>query len=192
MHTSRSGRPERLFNCKKALTRTLQPWYKVQVENGYQYHFMKKNASHQLSEYLAGQGLKSTNQRDAILKAFVDAGRHLSAEELYALIKRTQPGIGYATVYRTLKLLSEAGIAEERRFEDGFTRYEYKASDGGHHDHLICTRCGEIVEFENERIEALQGDVARKNGFQLKSHKLEIYGLCSKCQGKKIKQPSAG
>jgi Fur family ferric uptake transcriptional regulator len=153
---------------------------------------MKKNATHQLSEYLAGQGLKSTSQRDAILKVFVDAGRHLSAEELYALIKRTQPGIGYATVYRTLKLLAEAGIAEERRFEDGFTRYEYRASDSGHHDHLICTRCGEIFEFENERIEALQDDVARKNGFQVKSHKLEIYGFCSNCQGKKNKPRPAG
>ncbi len=148
---------------------------------------MKKNAAEQLSEYLVGQGLKSTSQRDMILQVFVDAGRHLSAEELYVRIKKTHPRIGFATVYRTLKLLADAGMAEERRFEDGFTRYEYKASDGGHHDHLICTRCGEIVEFENERIEALQADVARKNGFRVESHKLEIYGLCRTCQGKKNK-----
>src|SRR5574337_1613429 len=96
---------------------------------------MKKNAAEQLSEYLVGQGLKSTSQRDMILKAFVDAGRHLSAEELYVRIKKTHPRIGFATVYRTLKLLAEAGMEEERRFEDGFTRYEYKASDGGYHDH---------------------------------------------------------
>jgi Fur family ferric uptake transcriptional regulator len=146
---------------------------------------MKRTAAEQLSEYLTGQGLKSTSQRDIILKIFVDAGRHLSAEELYARVKKTNPGIGYATVYRTLKLLADAGLAEEQRFEDGFTRYEYKASEGGHHDHLICTRCGEIVEFENERIEALQADVASRNGFQVQSHKLEIYGLCGKCQLKK-------
>ncbi len=145
---------------------------------------MKKHPAEQLTEYLAGQGLKSTSQRDTILKIFVDAGRHLSAEELYARVKKTHPGIGYATVYRTLKLLAGAGMAEERRFEDGFTRYEFKAAKG-HHDHLICTRCGEIIEFENERIEALQQDVARKNRFLVKSHKLELYGLCAECQGKR-------
>jgi Fur family ferric uptake transcriptional regulator len=150
---------------------------------------MAKRASEQLTQYLADQGLKSTSQRDAILDIFVAAGEHLSAEELYARVKKTNPGIGYATVYRTLKLLADAGMAEERRFEDGFTRYEFKA-EKGHHDHLICTRCGEIVEFENERIEALQADVAKKNGFQVQSHKLEIYGLCSKCQSKKNKGSS--
>ncbi len=145
---------------------------------------MRKTAAELLSQYLAGQGLKSTSQRDAILQVFVSAGRHVSAEELYAHVKKLHPGIGYATVYRTLRLLSDAGVAEERRFEDGFTRYEYRVSEG-HHDHLICTRCGTIIEFENDRIEALQIDVARRKGFQVQSHKLEIYGLCSTCQGKK-------
>ena len=82
---------------------------------------MRKQAAEQLSEYLSGQGLKSTRQRDDVLNAFVSAGRHLSAEELYLLVKKSNPGIGYATVYRTLKLLAEAGLADERRFEDGFT-----------------------------------------------------------------------
>lgn len=145
---------------------------------------MKRSPAQQLSEYLAGQGLKSTSQRDRILEIFVDAGRHLSAEELHDRIKKVHPGIGYATVYRTLKLLAGAGLAEERRFADGFTRYEYKAVDGGHHDHLICTRCGRILEFENERIEELQRDVARRNHFQEQSHKLEIYGLCKECRHK--------
>jgi Fur family ferric uptake transcriptional regulator len=147
---------------------------------------MRKNAAQQLAEYLSGQGLKSTNQRDQILQIFVNAGSHLSAEELYSRVKKSHPRIGYATVYRTLKLLAEAGLAEERRFEDGFTRYEYRSSDA-HHDHLICTRCGGIIEFENERIEELQSDVARKKHFQVLSHKLEIYGLCSSCQDKKRK-----
>lgn len=148
---------------------------------------MRKRASEQLSEYLAGQGLKSTRQRDEILNIFVSAGRHLSAEELYLLVKKPHPGIGYATVYRTLKLLASAGLAEERRFEDGYTRYEYRATDG-HHDHLICTKCGKIIEFENVRIEELQQDVARKNRFQVQNHKLELYGLCSECQGKAGRQ----
>ncbi len=146
---------------------------------------MKKQAAiEQLSAYLSGQGLRSTTQRDKILKIFVDAGQHLSAEELYLRVKEVHPGIGYATVYRTLKLLEEAGLADERRFEDGFTRYEFKAF-GHHHDHLICTQCGTILEFENERIEVLQQDVARKNKFMVQSHKLELYGLCARCQKKR-------
>ena len=145
---------------------------------------MRKKPSEHLSEYLVVQGLKSTSQRDKILSIFVEAGRHLSAEELYIIVKKSHPGIGYATVYRTLKLLAEAGLAQERRFEDGFTRYEH-ASQDAHHDHLICTRCGAIIEFENETIEALQQDVARKNRFKVQSHKLELYGLCSGCQRKK-------
>jgi Fur family ferric uptake transcriptional regulator len=145
---------------------------------------MQKKAALQLTEYMAGQGLRSTSQRDKILNVFVEAGRHLSAEELHALVKRSHPGIGYATVYRTLKLLAEAGVAEERRFEDGFTRYEHTAPDA-HHDHLICTRCGAIIEFENKRIEELQRDVARKKRFKVLNHKLELYGLCSSCQKKR-------
>jgi len=147
---------------------------------------MRKKPSEQLSEYLAVKNLKSTSQRDTILNVFVAAGQHLSAEELYARVKKLHPGIGYATVYRTLKLLAEAGLAQERRFEDGFTRYEH-ASQDAHHDHLICTRCGTIIEFENESIEALQQDVAKKNRFKVQSHKLELYGQCAGCQGKKNK-----
>src|SRR3990172_409134 len=113
---------------------------------------MQKPSVEQLSGYLAGQGLRSTSQRDAILKTFVEDGQHLSAEELYARVKKTHPGIGYATVYRTLRLLAESGLAEEHRFEDGLSRFEYMNADA-HHDHLICTRCGAIIEFENERIE---------------------------------------
>ena len=144
---------------------------------------MQKPANINLSEYLSAKGLRSTSQRDAIVKLFMAAGRHLSAEELHERVKKAHLGISYATVYRTLKLLSDAGLAKENRFEDGFTRYEYNSADD-HHDHLICTRCGEIVEFENDKIEALQLDVAKKNGYKVRNHKLEIYGLCSKCQRK--------
>ncbi len=144
---------------------------------------MRKTPTDLLAEHLSLKGLKSTVQRDAILHVFVRAGQHLSAEELYARVRRSHPGIGYATVYRTLKLLAEAGIAQERRFEDGFTRYEHAGGDA-HHDHLICTRCGAIIEFENERIEALQQDVAKKNRFLVQNHKLELYGLCAGCQSK--------
>ena len=142
-----------------------------------------KPAEH-LQQYLSQQGLRCTSQRETILDVFVAANKHLSADELYAMVKKSHPGIGYATVYRTMKLFAGAGLAQERRFEDGCTRYERTTPDA-HHDHLICTQCGTIIEFENERIEALQQDVARKNRFKVKSHKLELYGLCGDCSRKK-------
>jgi Fur family ferric uptake transcriptional regulator len=145
---------------------------------------MLKKAIAHLNAHLVKQGLRSTIQREKILDVFINAGRHLSAEELYILLKSSHPGIGYATVYRTLKLLTAAGLAQERRFDDGITRYEHTSAED-HHDHLICKGCGVIIEFENERIEALQQDVARKNRFTVQNHKLELYGLCSVCSKKK-------
>lgn len=144
---------------------------------------MRKTAGNQLSAYLSDKGLRSTSQRDAVLLLFIEAGRHVSAEELHDRVKKAHPGISYATVYRTLKLLAAAGLAKENRFKDGFTRYEYAGAED-HHDHLICTGCGRIVEFENDKIESLQLDVAKRNGFKVQNHKLEIYGLCPKCQKK--------
>lgn len=142
---------------------------------------MLKKASQHLAAFISGKGLRATDQRDKILAVFVQTGKHVSAEELYARVKKAHPGIGFATVYRTLKLFSAAGLAEERRFADGFMRYEFTESDA-HHDHLICTKCGAILEFENERIEELQRDVARKNRFTVHRHRLELYGLCSQCR----------
>ena len=88
-------------------------------------------------DHLRQQGLKSTAQRDDIARVFFAAQRHISVEELYNEVKRINPGIGYATVYRTMKLLTECGLALERHFRDAEARYE-SAADGRHHDHLIC------------------------------------------------------
>ena len=145
-----------------------------------------RSLADRLSAYLSGHGFKSTRQRDSIIRIFSESGRHLSADELHALVKKTAPGIGYATVYRTLKLLSEAGLAHESRFDDGFTRYELSETTA-HHDHLICTGCGHILEFENKEIEQLQRVVAKKNDFHVTSHKLEIYGFCGECSRKRRK-----
>lgn len=131
-------------------------------------------------DYLAREGLKSTSQREIILDEFLAAGSHLSTEDLYLRLRKKFPHIGYATVHRTLKLFSECGIAAERHFGDGQTRYEL-ASDEEHHDHLICTRCNTIIEFENPEIERLQEAVADQHGFVIERHRLEIFGLCSKC-----------
>lgn len=132
-------------------------------------------------EHLRQQGLKSTAQRDDIARVFFAGQRHISVEELYNEVKRVNPGIGYATVYRTMKLLTECGLAVERHFRDAEARYE-SVADGHHHDHLICESCGKIIEFEEDRIEVLQAEVARRLGFQITGHKMELYGLCRDCQ----------
>ena len=135
-------------------------------------------------EYLAQKGLKSTRQRDIILDEFLKAGsHHLSTEELYLKLRRKHPTIGYATVYRTLKLFAECGIAAECHFSNRETRYEASSGEE-HHDHLICTECGSIIEFEDSRIEQLQERVAGEHGFKIVSHRLELFGLCAKCAGK--------
>ncbi|HEX7407393.1 MAG TPA: transcriptional repressor [Candidatus Binatia bacterium] len=133
--------------------------------------------------HLRRQGLKSTSQRDDIARVFFAANRHISVEELYNEVKRVNPRIGYATLYRTMKLLIECSLAVERHFRDGEARYESQA-EGHHHDHLICEACGKIVEFEEDRIEALQAEVAARLGFRFTGHKMELYGLCNQCQRK--------
>ena len=147
-----------------------------------------------LKTYLRRKGLNITQQREEIAETFLKADRHTSAEELYHQIHEKYPEVGLSTVYRTLKLLVEAGLASRREFGDGITRYEPRSGES-HHDHLICERCGAIIEFENKKIEALQREVAELNGFRVTRHRLEIYGYCEKCrsngdrkQGKKERE----
>ncbi len=131
-------------------------------------------------ERLKERGLKSTAQRDDIARVFFQLGRHISAEELYAEVKKVNPHVGYATIYRTLKLLKECELVYERHFDDAQARYEIVTKR--HHDHFICERCGKIIEFENERIEHLQEIVAQELGVSLTRHKMELYGLCPNCR----------
>ena len=133
------------------------------------------------SNFAASKGLRSTRQRDIILDIFLSTHQHISVEELYLKIKSSNPSIGHATVYRTLKLFTEAGLAREILLHDGQTRYEHAVA-GEHHDHLVCTSCNSIIEFEDETIEKLQNDIALRHGFLIRSHKLEIYGLCTNCR----------
>ena len=140
------------------------------------------NAEERMTSFharLKEKGLKSTGQRDDIARVFFGIGRHISAEELYAEVKKVSPHVGYATIYRTLRLLRECGLLQERHFDEGQARYE--AVDHHHHDHFICERCGKIIEFENDNIERLQEAVARQLGAQLRRHKMELYGVCADC-----------
>ena len=136
----------------------------------------------QFRAYLTKQGLKSTRQRDVIAERFFATDGHTSIEELLALAREDAPKVGYATVYRTLKLLTECGLAAERRFGEGQTKYE-TAGDTEHHDHLICTECGHVLEFHNEVIEKEQERVARSFGFNVIRHRHELYGLCPRARG---------
>ena len=134
-----------------------------------------------LENYISQHNLKITKQRRAVLEAFLDSEDHVSAEELYKIVSEKEPKIGLATVYRTLALLTESGLAAELDFGDGQKRYEHNL-DHDHHDHMICTKCGKIIEFHHPLIEKLQEDVAREHGFEMTSHKLDMFGICKNCR----------
>jgi Fur family ferric uptake transcriptional regulator len=132
-----------------------------------------------LARFLEEHNLKHTKQRDAILDVFLSARGHVTSEQIYAEVRGAHPNIGYTTVYRTMKLLCEAGLANERHFDDGITRYEVEHE---HHDHLVCTKCGKIVEFECAMIEATQDEIAARYGFRVLRHRHELYGHCGDCR----------
>jgi Fur family ferric uptake transcriptional regulator len=139
------------------------------------------SSSAALCAYIEERGLKHSRQRERIAETFFAMGGHVTVEQLVVRVRREDPRMSVATVYRTMKLLAECGLAVTRQFGDGQTRYE-AAAGRAHHDHLICTECGEIVEFANERIEVLQALVARRHGFEVESHRLELYGRCARCR----------
>ena len=135
--------------------------------------------------FLKAKNLKFTKQREEILKIFLNAERHFSVEELYGLIKTKDPAIGQATVFRTLKLLCEADIAQEVDLGDKRVRYEHKYGHR-HHDHMVCVRCGIFIEAVDSEIEKLQDRLCKKFKFTPHRHKMEIFGVCKQCAGKKI------
>ena len=130
------------------------------------------------------EGLKATKQREEVLHTLLNSSGHKSLPQIYAQVAKTNPKIGYTTVYRTLKLLTRLGLATQRKFADGETRYE-PASEGGHHDHLICLDCGKIIEFEDPTLEALQKKIAQRHRFKISHHRMELYGRCEECHQKK-------
>ena len=131
-----------------------------------------------LASYLEEHKLKNTRQREAILEVFLQGTGHVTSDELFQRVREEHPNIGYTTVYRTMKLLCDAGLAAERHFDDGITRYEIAHE---HHDHLVCTRCGKIIEFESQVIEDTQSQIADSHGFRVLRHRHELYGHCQDC-----------
>lgn len=140
-----------------------------------------KYAIERFTEHKAKHGLKSSDKRSFIVNYFIEEDRHYTVEELYDEIRKIKPEIGYSTVYRALKLLVRCGLATECAFDESAVRYE-PAHQAQHHDHLVCRVCGRIIEFENDKIEKLQADVAKKYGFRVSAHRLQLYGECRKCR----------
>ena len=139
-------------------------------------------AERKFSEYLKQKGLRVTPQRLKILEAFLHADDHVSMEELFLLVRSKDSTVGQVTVYRTLKLLCEAGIASAVNFEEGMVRYEPLGMH--HHDHLVCEKCGKKIEFVNDAIEQLQEKVCSVHAFIPTSHHMVLYGICADCRKK--------
>ena len=128
-----------------------------------------------LEKLCAEKGMRMTDQRRVIARVLSEAHDHPDVEELYRRAVAVDPHISIATVYRTVRLFEEAGIIERHDFRDGRSRYE-QASDE-HHDHLIDMKTGEVVEFVDEEIEKLQQAIAKRLGYRLVDHRLELYGV---------------
>lgn len=142
----------------------------------------KKNILDELKFIIKKKGMKYTEQRAVILQILVNLDEHLNAEDIHKIIQKEHPNhnIGIATIYRTLNFLEEVNLISSIHFGHEGKKYEGNTKD--HHDHLICTSCGKIVEFVDNEIESKQEDIARDNNFIIKSHTMQIYGICQKCQ----------
>ena len=133
------------------------------------------------SEYLESKRLKHTTNRKLILETFLKGEGHRSVEDIYRTVREQDARVGYTTVYRAMKLLTECGLAREIDLADGITRYEHLYNHS-HHDHLICTACGDSIEFFNAEIERVQDAASAKLGFKVLDHTLQIYGFCENCR----------
>ena len=135
----------------------------------------------ELRSYIGKKGSKYSRQRETIAEVFFASDGHVSVDELLRKVRDVDDRVSQATVYRTMRLLTDCGLADARHFLEGHTLYEAAGGETAHHDHLICTECGKIVEFVDQRIEDLQAEAAKKYGFTVTNHKMELYGLCETC-----------
>jgi Fur family ferric uptake transcriptional regulator len=139
-----------------------------------------KSAHQVFMEFLRSNALSMTPQRRVIVETFLEAEGHFSAETLYLRVRETLPDIGQATVYRTLKLLVDSGLADAFDLGEGVALYEHRYGHD-HHDHLVCVLCGRKVEIVDEAIERRQESLAEENGFTLTRHRMFLFGLCPGC-----------
>ena len=133
--------------------------------------------------YLRDHNLPITEQRLAVAQVVLGSEKHLSADEVAQAVRARGAGVGTATIYRTLELLVRSGLVVERDFGEGFRRYE-PARDVPHHEHLLCSQCGRVREFRDERLERMTTLIAETHGYARQSHRLVIYGICDGCRGR--------
>ena len=148
---------------------------------------MAEDARQILREHLVRLGLKQSSQRDTILRVFLATRDHLTTEELHGLVKKVDASIGYTTVYRTLKLFAQCGLASEVEFHDGVVRYERRLNRRNHH-HMVCTSCGDSVEFFSPEVEKVEHRIGKQFHYATDRHSFQIYGTCEACQKKNDKQ----
>ena len=144
---------------------------------------MVREAQQILHRHLKRVGLKHTAQRDTILRTFLETREHLSTNELHRLVQKKDARIGFTTVYRTLKLLAECGLASEVAFHDGIARYEHQYNRRSHH-HMVCTGCGSSVEFFSPEVDGLEQEIGNRYHYATTRHTFQIYGVCEDCRKK--------
>jgi Fur family ferric uptake transcriptional regulator len=144
---------------------------------------MVREAQQILHQHLKRVGLKQTAQRDTILRTFLETREHLSINELHRLVQKKDVRVGFTTVYRTLKLFVECGLASEVAFHDGIARYEHQYNRRSHH-HMVCTGCGSSVEFFSPEVDGLEQEVGTRYGYATTRHTFQIYGVCEDCRKK--------
>ncbi|MBA2458518.1 MAG: transcriptional repressor [Gemmatimonadales bacterium] len=135
--------------------------------------------------YLRDHHQPVTRQRDLVAQVVFLSEEHLSVDEILRLLKEQGEAVGTATVYRTLEVLVESGLVRAHDFGEGFRRYEAMPAQT-HHEHLICDRCGRVVEFQNERLERMLPIIADEHGYQHQRHRVEIYGVCADCRRREL------
>lgn len=141
------------------------------------------NEVENFKENLKQKGYKLTTQRRAILDVIIEnREKHLSSEEIYDLVKDKYPEIGLATVYRTLQLFEELGIIYKLNFDDGRSRYELYHDEDHQHHHLICLKCGSVIEMEGDLLENLEEAIESTKDFEIVDHNVKFFGYCSKCR----------
>ncbi|HIW21671.1 MAG TPA: transcriptional repressor [Candidatus Dorea intestinavium] len=140
---------------------------------------------------LKEKGLKVTNQRLLVLQVLGEnKDKHLTAEDIYELVKEDYPEIGLATIYRTVQLLYDMRLVDRINLDDGYVRYEMGDMDGEndkthHHHHLICEKCGKVIPFKDDRLDSLEVYIEEATGFLVLDHELKLYGICKECREKK-------
>lgn len=162
--------------------RTRRPTVSIEAARGQEASHSTDEPRHLLRSFLASKGLKSSENRAAVVRAFLASTGHVDLRTLLDAARRLHDGVSYTTVYRTMKLLEEAGIATAHRFDEARGTVFEVAVGRAHHDHLICETCGRIAEFLNPDLESTQDEIAADLGFSLTHHRHELYGTCAPCR----------